>query len=145
MPNAFDTYAAHGEPEPAQMRRAAAWDLGLVTVVFAVLWPTPAMRLTVGLPWSVHIPVALVSLMVVLWLYAVACARFLRRTVGMYLADLGFAEADGAADLARATRWALGWALALAPAAFGSRGPADHQHGWAARLSGLALVSTRAV
>jgi hypothetical protein len=144
MPNAFDTYTTHGEPGPSQMRRAAVWDLGLVTVVFAVLWPTPAMRLTVGLPWSVHIPVALASLVVVLWLYAVACARFLRRTVGMYLADLGFAEAGDAADLARESRWALGWALALVPAAFGARVPADHQRGWAARLSGLPLASTRA-
>jgi hypothetical protein len=144
MPNAIDTYVSRGAPEPAQMRRAAAWDLGLVTVVFAILWPTPAMRLTVGLPWSVHVPVALASLAVVWWLYAVVCARLLRRTVGMYLADVGFAEPDGTASLGRVLRWALGWAAALVPAVLGARGVADPERGWAARLSGLTLASTRA-
>jgi hypothetical protein len=144
MPNAFDTYTPVGAPDPARLRRAAAWDLGLVTVAFMILWPMPALRLTAGLPWSIHIPVAFASLVVVWWLYAAVCARLLRRTVGMYLADVGFADPEAAAHAGRAVRWALGWALALAPATCGARGPADPERGWAARLSGLTLASTRA-
>jgi hypothetical protein len=127
MANAFDSYSAAGPAEPGQVRRAAAWDAGLVAVVFMVLWPTPAFRLTAGLPWSVHIPLMLAGL---------------RRTVGMYLADVGFAGGE-TGGFATAARWALGWTAALLPTAFGARAPADGQRGWAARLSGLTLVSTR--
>jgi hypothetical protein len=142
MANAFDSYSAAGPAEPGQVRRAAAWDAGLVAVVFMVLWPTPAFRLTAGLPWSVHIPLMLAGLVVVWWLYSLTCALALRRTVGMYLADVGFAGGD-AGGFATAARWALGWTAALLPTAFGARAPADGQRGWAARLSGLTLVSTR--
>lgn len=57
MANAFDTYTTTGPPERAHVRRAAVWDLGLVTIVFMILWPMPALRLTAGLPWSVHVPI----------------------------------------------------------------------------------------
>lgn len=143
MANAFDTYQAIGAPARAQLRRAAAWDLGLVTVVFMIVWPTPALRLTVGLPWSVHIPILLAALFVALWLYAAVCARAVRRTVGMYLADIGFADAAAVAPGAVAL-WALGWAAALLPTVSGATSVADAERGWAARLSGLALASTRA-
>ena len=142
MANAFDTYTTTGPPERVHVRRAAVWDLGLVTVLFMILWPSPALRLTAGLPWSVHIPIALASLFVVWWLYAAVCARFLRRTVGMYLADVGFADAGAATRARTAAAWALGWAAALLPTAFGAVGPADAEHGWAARLSGSDLAST---
>lgn len=75
MANAFDTYTTTGPPERAHVRRAAVWDLGLVTIVFMILWPMPALRLTAGLPWSVHVPILLASLFVVWWLYAAVCAR----------------------------------------------------------------------
>jgi hypothetical protein len=139
--NAFDTYATTGPPERAHVRRAAVWDLGLVTVVFMILWPMPALRLTAGLPWSVHVPILLASLFVVWWLYAAVCARALRRTVGMYLADVGFAD-PGSVTTPSAIRWALGWTAALLPTAFGAVGPADAERGWAARLSGSRLAST---
>jgi hypothetical protein len=143
MANAFDTYTPGGPPVDGRVRRAATWDLGLVTVAFMVLWPSPAMRLTLGLPWSVHIPLMLGSLAVVWWLYSVMCAALLRRTVGMYIADLGFARPADAVRASVVSLWALGWAAALVPAALGARGPADAGTGWAARLSGLALASTR--
>jgi hypothetical protein len=143
MANAFDTYTTSGTPERGQLRRAAAWDLGLVTVVFMVMWPSPALRMTAGLPWSIHIPIALASLFVTLWLYSAVCARVLRRTVGMYLADLGFADLEGIAHGRPAATWAMGWAAALLPTVVGAAGPADPERGWAARLSGSSLVSTR--
>jgi hypothetical protein len=143
MANAFDTYSTTGVPERAQTRRAAGWDLGLVTVVFMVMWPSPALRLSAGLPWSIHIPIALVSLFVTLWLYSAICARVLRRTVGMYLADLGLDESARAADVRVVAPWALGWAAALLPTVLGAATPADAERGWSSRMSGLALVSTR--
>lgn len=143
MANAFDTYATTGAPEAAQVRLAAAWDLGLVTVVFMILWPTPALRLTAGLPWSIHIPVLLAALFLTLWLYAALCARVLRRTVGMYLADVGFTEAGAIVRVGAMASWALGWTAALLPTALGATGPADAERGWAARLSGMRLASTR--
>jgi hypothetical protein len=126
------------------VRRAAAWDLGLVAVVFMILWPSPALRMTAGLPWSIHIPIALASLFVTLWLYSAVCARVLRRTVGMYIADVGFADSETATRTTATALWALGWTAALLPAAFGATGPADAERGWSARLSGLTLRSTRA-
>ena len=75
------------------------------------------------------------------WLYALVCAARLRRTVGMYLADLGFAGPDDRSG-SRAV-WALGWAAALLPAVLGLRGAGDPASGWAAAWSGLPLASTR--
>ncbi|MDO8915002.1 MAG: hypothetical protein Q7W16_02825 [Coriobacteriia bacterium] len=143
MANAFDTYAATGTPERGQLRRAAAWDLGLVAVVFMILWPSPALRMTAGLPWSIHIPIALASLFVTLWLYSAVFARVLRRTVGMYIADVGFTDVEAAARTSALALWSLGWTAALLPTAFGAAGPADPERGWSARLSALTLVSTR--
>jgi hypothetical protein len=144
MANAFDTYACMGTAGRGQVRRAAAWDLGLVSTAFMILWPSPALRMTAGLPWSVHIPIAVASLVVAWWLYAALCVRVVHRTVGMYIADVGFADASDAARARAASVWALGWAAALLPTALGAVALADAERGWAARLSGQALVSTRA-
>jgi hypothetical protein len=150
MANAFDTYTPTGPAEPGRVRTAAAIDLAIGVLLAVLVWPFPVMRIlttdltgSVAIGWVAHVALLLGFFGVMDVVYCSVSTVLLHRTAGMYLQDLGFADAT-ALTWGRAMRWSLGWVAATLPAALGAQVPADGETGWAARLSRLVLGSTRA-
>ena len=128
MGNAFRDYTTTGAADPARARSAAAADLGIGMVAGILLWPFPVVRLGLeglmgspALGWAVHVPLLLVFASLAAWAYVALCAGSLRRTVGMYFADLGFREAP---DPGAATAFAWAWVGAGLAGLTGPAGPA---------------------
>jgi hypothetical protein len=149
MANAFDTYTPTGPADAGRVRTAALIDLAIGALLAILVWPFPVMRIvttditgSVALGWVAHVALLLTFFAVMDVAYGSVATVLLRRTAGMYLQDIGFADTV-AVTWGRALRWAFGWTAATLPAAFGAQVLADGETGWAARLSGLGLSSTR--
>jgi hypothetical protein len=149
MANAFDTYTPTGTAEAGRIRTAAVIDLVIGALLAILVWPFPVMRIvttditgSVALGWVAHVVLLLTFFGVMDVAYCSVATMLLRRTAGMYLQDVGFAD-TAAITWGRALRWSFGWTAATPAVAVGARATADPERGWAARLSGLALISTR--
>jgi hypothetical protein len=133
-----------GELADARRARLAGWlDLLLALVVTMLVWPFPFARAT--LEWPVHVAAILVAILVVDFTYRLLTLRLWRRTVAMYLLDLGLA-ARGGGDIAlgAAVRWSVGWSMIALPSLVGLRRLADPARGLPVSLSGLETRTTRA-
>ena len=140
MGNAFRDYATHGPADSARARAAAVTDLGIGIVAGILLWPFPVARVAfeglMGSPalgWAVHVPVLLVFALLASWAYGALCTVLVRRTVGMYFADLGFSEVPA---VPAAVSFAGTWVAAGMAGLMGSSGPA-------CRAAARSLRSTR--
>jgi hypothetical protein len=134
-------YRGTGPAEAGRTRLALAIDGVAVVLVVIVAWPFPLFRLTLGVPWVVHVPLILAAVIAGVWVYGLVCAKLWGRTVAMYLLDLGLDGVERPFTLALSARWSFGLALAFAAigGAFGTIEPAA---GLPVRLSGLTTVST---
>lgn len=124
---------------------AAGGDLAVAAVVAMLVWPFPLIRLTLGIPWSVHVPLILAWVLVVYAAYLATSVAIWGRTPVMYLTDLGLAGVPRPFGLGRSLRWALGLAVAVVPSLLGARSLADPRTGLAARASGLVTVASESV
>ncbi len=134
-------WANVGDADRGKTLRAAAADLAVSAVVALLLWPFPLIRLTLGVPWAVHVPLIAAWILLVYATYLAISALIWRRSVGMYLLDLGLAGRGAPFPVAAGVLWACGWALALFPAVLGARRLGDPREGLPARLSGLVTVA----
>ena len=144
MASAIGTYRPSGPAQPGRPLRAAAVDLAGAAVIAILLWPFPLIRLTLGIPWSIHGPLIVVWVFVVYAVYLTVCVAVWGRSVAMYLLDLGL---DGPArpfGLGRALRWSAGWVVAILPSLLGARSLADPAAGLPARFSCLVTVQAEA-
>jgi len=141
MASAFTDYSATGPADPRRARIAASIDLGVGAFLALLVWPFPVMRLvltdatgSVALGWVAHVALLLASMVVADAVYGAVFILTLKRTVGMYLQDLGMAE--GAMHGTGAAALAALWALAGVAGVLGVLSPA-------ARVAERHLVSTR--
>lgn len=135
MSSRLSRFEVSGEADPVVARRGLIVDGVSIVLVTLMVWPWPFFRLTLGLPWAVHVPALLISATSAVWLYGALAARLWGRSVAAYLFDLGLDGAERPFSWARCAAWAAGYTVAfLLGGSFGTSHPA---HGLPARWSGL--------
>lgn len=137
-------FVPRGPARASRALGAAGLDLLVVTTITMLLWPFPFIRLTLGIPVAVHVALVVVAILVLDAVYLTAAAAAWGRTLAMYLLDLGLAGRARPFGMATSARWALGTTAATVPALLGLHRAMDPEAGWAARLSGLRTVTTKA-
>lgn len=140
MTSRLGVYAPGAAADPPRAVRAAVLDLLVSVAVGMLLWPFPLIRLTLGLPVTVHVALILAWILIVFVIYLTVTVAVWGRTPVMYLLDLGLAGRPRPFGVPASLRWGLGWLLAVLPAMVGARGLADPSSGLPARFSGLATV-----
>lgn len=140
------SYEDVGPAQPRAIRSATAIDVVGAAVIAMVLYPQPAARAAImgrGFPVWVFVLSLLLSIVVVYAIYEAATLLIWARTPGMYLMDLGL-KPTGRPGVGAAILWALGWTIAFLPTLFGFKRAYAAETGIAARMSGLAIASTKA-
>lgn len=142
--SALSSYHITGQADPGRVRGAGLLDFLGAALIAMIAFPQPVVRAAIsgaGLPIGVFVALIFVAIFVVQWFYLTLAALAWRRSVGMYLLDLGLDVPDRP-PFVSAAGWALGWVVASLPALAGVTAAFHPELGLPARLGRMATRST---